>query len=78
MPLSPEDAARSALASLADAVLADEIVVESERVFLRRRALQLGVSEERADTIVAEALQEAAARCRAGEPTESGSERKEK
>lgn len=78
MPLSPEDAARSALASLADAVLADEIVVESERVFLRRRALQLGVSEERADTIVAEALQGAAARCRAGEPTESGSERKER
>jgi serine/threonine protein kinase len=68
--LAPEDAARVALADLAEAVLADDVVVDSERTFLRRRALQLGVAEERADAIVSEVLSQAGRRGAADGTTE--------
>ena len=68
-PLDPEDAARQELAGLAEAVLADDIVVDSERAFLRRRAMRLGVSEDRADTIVAEVLANAGSKAHGGGTT---------
>ena len=68
--VDPEGAARVALADLAEAVLADEVVVESERSFLKRRALELGVADERADGVVNAVLEEAIARRKGGERTE--------
>jgi len=68
--LAPEDAARLALADLAEAVLADDVVVDSERTFLRRRAVQLGVAEERAEALVAEVLAQAGRKGEADGTTE--------
>lgn len=68
--VDPESAARVALSELAEAVLADEVVVESERSFLKRRAVQLGVADTRAETVVTEVLEEAIARRKGTEHTE--------
>jgi serine/threonine protein kinase len=61
-PPDPRDEALEILLGLADAILIDERVIEPERLFLRRRALALGVPEYQADSLVAEVIERSGCR----------------
>jgi hypothetical protein len=54
--------ARAILLGLADALFVDERVIEPERIFLRRRAVKLGIPETEADDFVAEIIELAGCR----------------
>jgi len=56
-PPDPREEALEILLGLADAILIDERVIEPERLFLRRRAIALGVAEREADDLVAEVIE---------------------
>ncbi len=63
-PPDPREEALEILLGLADAILIDERVIEPERLFLRRRAVALGVPDDEADDLVAEVIDRSG--CRMG------------